>query len=230
MIFRNTARAKQAAIFGAATLGTLLLAPLAISRSGITPAHAAGASVAPTTAGYAAATGTWGVDKSHTDIGFAITHLAVSKVRGHFNDFEGTVKVDGVKPENSSVSFAIKTASIDTANAQRDGHLKGADFFDAEKYPEITFKSTKIVQKGKGFTALGVLTLHGVSKTVAMPFTVQGPVKGPDGVQHLGVDTLLTINRQDYGLAWSKVVEGVSMVSNDVAITISLDLAKKPAA
>ena len=225
MTIKQTTLAKRAAIFGAASAATaVLLSPLVFSLSGVSAA-----AVAPTLAVSAAsATGTWGVDKMHTDIGFTIKHLAVSKVRGHFNDFDGTVIVNGAKPENSSVNFAIKTASIDTANAQRDGHLKSADFFDAEKYPEITFKSTKIIKKKNGFTAMGLLTMHGVTRPVVLPFTAEGPVKGPDGL-HLGIDTELTINRADYGLTWSKMVEGVSMVANEVNITISLDLAKKAA-
>lgn len=226
MADKQAARAKKTALFGAAAVvGTLLLSPLVFSVGGV-PAAAVAAAPAVSAA---MATGTWSVDKSHTDIGFVITHLAVSKVRGHFNDFDGTVIVNGTLPEKSSVNFAIKTASIDTANAQRDGHLKSPDFFDADKYPEITFKSTKIVKKKNGFTAMGLLTMHGVTKPVVLPFTVQGPIKGPDGTMHLGIDTTLTINRQDYGLTWSKMVEGVSMVSNEVAITISLDMAKKTA-
>jgi polyisoprenoid-binding protein YceI len=177
--------------------------------------------------GGGAGDGNLGRRQVHTDIGFTIKHLAVSKVRGHFNDFDGTVVVNGAQPEKSSVTFAIKTASIDTANARRDGHLKGADFFDADKYPEITFKSTKISKTKKGFDATGQLTMHGITKTVVLPFTVEGPVKGPDGTPHMGIDTTVTINRQDYGLTWSKMVEGVSMISNEVDIAISLDLAKK---
>jgi polyisoprenoid-binding protein YceI len=216
---------RQAVTLGAAVTATaFLLSPLLFPLGGV---PAAAVAAVPTTVG--AATGIWGVDKPHTDIGFTIKHLAVSKVRGHFNDFDGTVTVNGAKPEKSSVSFAIKTASIDTANAQRDGHLKSADFFDVEKYPEITFKSTKISKTRTGFTATGPLTMHGVTKTVVLPFTVEGPIKGPDGALHLGIDTTVTLDRQDYGLTWSKMVEGVSMVSNEVNITISLDLAKKAA-
>jgi polyisoprenoid-binding protein YceI len=221
MAIKQTSRAKTTAIFGAAITATaLILSPLAFSLGGV-PATAAPAVSA------AAATGTWGVDKTHTDIGFTIKHLAVSKVRGHFNDFDGTVVVNGAKPESSSVNFTIKAASIDTANAQRDGHLKSADFFDVDKYPEIAFKSTKITKTKKGFNATGQFTMHGVTKTIVLPFTVEGPIKGPDGALHLGVDTAVTLNRQDYGLTWSKMTEGVAMVSNEVDIAISLDLAKK---
>ena len=227
MAVKQLVQGKKTAVFGAAFAATaLLLSPLVFSVGGV-PASAVAS--APATGAAAMATGTWGVDKSHTDIGFTIKHLAVSKVRGHFNDFDGTVVVNGTQPEKSSVNFAIKTASIDTANAQRDGHLKGADFFDADKYPEITFKSTKISKTKKGFNATGQLTMHGITKTVVLPFTVEGPIKGPDGTPHMGIDTALTVNRQDYGLTWSKMVEGVSMVSNEVDIAISLDLAKKPA-
>jgi polyisoprenoid-binding protein YceI len=217
---------KTAAWRAAVTVTALLLSPLAFSLGAGVPAAAV---VAAPTASAAAATGTWGVDKSHTDIGFTIKHLAVSKVRGHFNDFDGTVIVNGAQPEKSSVSFAIKTASIDTANARRDDHLKAPDFFDAEKYPEITFKSTKISKTKRGFNATGLLTMRGVTKTVVLPFTVEGPIKGPDGALHMGIDTTVTLNRQDYGLNWSKMVEGVSMLSNDVNVAISLELIKKAA-
>ncbi len=227
MVAREVTRTKKTAVFGAAFAATaLFLSPILFSVGGV-PAIAVVS--APASGAAVMATGTWGVDKSHTDIGFTIKHLAVSKVRGHFNDFDGTVIVNGAQPEKSSVSFAIKTASIDTANARRDGHLKGADFFDADKYPEITFKSTKISKTRKGFNATGQLTMRGVTKTVVLPFTVEGPVKGPDGTPHMGIDTTVTINRQDYGLTWSKMVEGVSMISNEVDIAISLDLAKKAA-
>ncbi|MES2462903.1 MAG: YceI family protein [Armatimonadota bacterium] len=226
MAVKQSTRKRKTAAFGAVAIATALLSPLAFTLGGV---PAAAVAVGAPTVNAAAATGTWGVDKSHTDIGFTIKHLAVSKVRGHFNDFDGTVIVNGPQPEKSSVNFTIKTASIDTANAQRDGHLKAPDFFDAEKYPEITFKSTKIAKTKKGFNATGQLTMRGVTKTVVLPFTVEGPIKGPDGALHMGIDTALTINRQDYGLTWSKMVEGVSMLSNDVDIAISLELLKKAA-
>lgn len=172
------------------------------------------------------ATGTWTVDKAHTDVAFTVVHLGVSKVRGSFSDFDGTVVADGKKPENSSVSFTIKTDSISTANTARDNHLKSKDFFEVEKYPEITFKSTKVTRRKGGFNAVGTLTMHGVSKTVTLPFTVSGPQKGPDSKMHLGVDTAITLNRSDYGLTWNAVIEGTRAVSEEVNISISMELVK----
>jgi polyisoprenoid-binding protein YceI len=228
MAVKQSTRTKRTAVFGAtATAAALLLSPLAFSLGGA-PATATAVQASPAVRA-AAATGTWAVDKSHTDIGFTIKHLGVSKVRGHFNDFDGTVVVNGPQPEKSSVNFTIKTASIDTANARRDSHLKAPDFFDAEKYPEITFKSTRISKTKKGFDATGLLTMRGVTKTVVLPFIVEGPLKGPGGTLHMGIDTAVTLNRQDYDLTWSQMVEGVSMLSNDVNVVISLELTKKPA-
>lgn len=172
------------------------------------------------------ATGTWNVDPLHTDISFTIPHLVVSKVRGRFTQFDGKIIADGKKPENSSVNFTIKVDSIDTGNAQRDGHLKGPDFFDAAKYPEITFKSTRVSKRKNGYAATGILTIHGVGKQVVLPFTASGPVKGPDGALHAGVETTVQINRQNYGLTWSKAVEGTSMVGDNVDISINLELVK----
>ncbi|MBC8142378.1 MAG: YceI family protein [Armatimonadetes bacterium] len=172
------------------------------------------------------ATGTWSVDKSHTDIGFSVTHLGVSKTRGAFTDFDGVIKADGAKPENSSVSFTIKTASVNTGNTQRDEHLRSKDFFDVATYPEITFKSTKIAKSKNGFVATGNLTMHGVTKTVALPFTVAGPAKGFKGELHMGVDTALTLSRKEYALLWPAPVEASGAVGDAVNITISMEMIK----
>lgn len=172
------------------------------------------------------ATGTWGIDKAHTDIGFTVLHIGVSKVRGSFTDFDGTVVADGKNPEKSSVDFTIKVDSINTANTARDNHLKGKDFFEVDKYPTITFKSTKITKRKGGFNAIGTLTMHGVSKTVTLPFTVAGPAKGPDQKLHMGVDTSVTIDRKDYGLTWNALIEGTKAVGDEITITISMDLVK----
>lgn len=230
---RNTMNASfspsaKAALAGMAAT-TLLLSPLALLTLGAAAHPAAAAAPAKGAANTEALTGAWGIDKPHSDINFTVTHLAVSKVHGRFDDFDGAVVSDAQKPQNSSVRFTIQAASIDTDQPQRDTHLKSADFFDVAKYPTITFQSSRVTRKGNGFVATGLLTLHGVSKPVVLPFTLSGPVKGPDGNLHLGVDTAVTLNRQDYGLAWSKMVEGVAMVGDDVNVTISLDLVKKAA-
>lgn len=172
------------------------------------------------------ATGTWSVDKAHTDIAFTIAHLGVSKTRGSFTDFDGSVTANGTKPENSSVQFTIKTASINTGNTARDEHLRSKDFFEAEKYPEITFKSTKISKTKNGFTALGNLTMHGVTKPVSLPFTVTGPQKGFKGELHMGIETAVALNRKDYGLTWNSIVEGSQAVGDTVNVTISMELLK----
>jgi polyisoprenoid-binding protein YceI len=208
---------------GVLTASILLLAPL----GGIVSAPRSAQAQTMTAAKQTAAAGEYGVDKAHSDIGFTVVHLAVSKVRGHFSDFDSAVTVDGKNIAKSSVEFTIKAASIDTGVDARNNHLKSADFFDAEKYPDITFKSTRISKRKDGYAAIGNLTIKNVTKAVVLPFTVAGPVKGPDGKLHLGVDTQLNIDRTEYGLTWNKVVEGTAMVGNDIAVTISLDLAKK---
>ncbi|MBC8138820.1 MAG: YceI family protein [Fibrella sp.] len=172
------------------------------------------------------ATGTWSIDKAHTDIAFTVLHLGVSKTRGSFGEFDGSVVADGKKPENSSVQFAIKTASINTGNTARDEHLRGKDFFETDKYPEITFKSTKITKRKGGFNALGNLTMHGVTKQISLPFTVTGPQKGFKGELHMGIETALVLNRKDYGLTWNNIVEGSQAVGDTVTVTINMELLK----
>jgi polyisoprenoid-binding protein YceI len=172
-------------------------------------------------------TGTWNIDKAHTEIGFAVTHLGVSKTRGRFTDFDGAIKVDGTKPENSSVEVKIKTASVNTGNDTRDNHLKSKDFFDSESFPEMTFKSSQ-VKKGKNgsYTALGMLTIKGVSKPVSLTFTPSTPQKGPRGEWHTGLSSITTINRKDYGLIWNGLIEGTQAVGDSVEITIDLEAVK----
>ena len=114
---------------------------------------------------YSAATGTWQIDASHTTLGFAARHAMVAKVRGRFADFDGSFTIDGASPENSTASVTIKTASLDTRNEDRDGHLKSADFLDVEKFPEITFASTSIKHvSGNDFIVGGDLTIAGATR------------------------------------------------------------------
>lgn len=172
------------------------------------------------------ASGTWSVDKAHTDIAFTIAHLGVSKTRGAFTEFDGSVVADGNKPENSSVQFTIKAASINTGNAARDEHLRGKDFFEADKYPDITFKSNKVTKRKGGFTAVGNLTMHGVTRQVSLPFTVSGPQKGFKGELHMGIETALVLNRKEYGLTWNNIVEGSQAVGETVNVSINMELLK----
>ena len=206
----------------AATLGvSIVLAPVAQSLAdGPKGAPQQGAMAKGKPADL---TGAWKIDNAHTEIGFAVTHLGVSKTRGRFNDFNGEIKVDGAKPENSSVEVNIKTASVNTGNEARDGHLKSKDFFDAATFPDMIFKSTQ-VKKGKNgaFTAVGNLTIKGVSKPVSLAFTPSAPQKGPKGEWRAGMSTKTVINRKDFGLTWNGLIEGTQAVGDMVEITIDL--------
>jgi polyisoprenoid-binding protein YceI len=173
---------------------------------------------------------TFVVDKTHGEVGFQVTHLGLSKVKGWFGDYDGTIVVDAAKPEASSVEFTIKVASVNTNNEGRDKDLReGEGFFEAAKFPTITFKSTKVVPKGKdAFDVTGTFTLHGVSKTITLPIKVAGPINDPWGNVKYGFDTQTVVNRKDYGITWSKPLDnGGLVVGDEVTVTISLEAAKK---
>jgi len=171
---------------------------------------------------------TYVVDKNHSDASFRIRHFA-SKVRGRFADFEGTINADPAKPEASSVTFTIKTASIDTSQPDRDKHLKSADFFAVEKYPEITFKSSKMTPAGKDkYDVTGTLTMHGVSKEVTLPVTYLGTVKDPRGNERASFEIDTKLNRKDFGMTWNRALDaGGFMLSDDVDVEIALETMKK---
>jgi polyisoprenoid-binding protein YceI len=175
---------------------------------------------------------TWVVDKAHSEASFQVQHLMVSKVRGRFGDFAGTIQADAANPAASSVEFRIKTASIDTDDADRDKHLRSADFFDVAKHPEITFKSTKVTPRGdKRFDVTGTLTIRGVAKEVTLPVTYSGSVKDPWGNEKAGFETALTLSRKEYGLLWNKTLEaGGVVVGDEVQVTINLEALKQKAA
>jgi len=178
----------------------------------------------------ALAADTYVVDKGHSEVGFQISHLGLSKVRGRFKDFDGTIRVDAAKPEASAVEFSVKTASIDTDNEKRDQDLRtGEGLLDVEKYPTLTFKSSKVVPKSKDhYDVTGTLTLHGVSKEVTMPVAVIGPIKDPWGNQRVSFEINTTLNRKDYGISYHKVLDtGGLVVGDDVSISISLEAVKQ---
>ena len=144
-------------------------------------------------------------DVAHSNVGFSIPILGgLSHVRGKFNDFTVSIAYDDGDVTKSSVTAVIKAASIDTRIERRDAHLRTADFFDVEKFPEITFKSTRIEKRGDSFVAHGTFTMHGVSKEVALPFTVNGVRKAADGKTTLGVTARATLSRKDYGIAFAR--------------------------
>jgi polyisoprenoid-binding protein YceI len=151
--------------------------------------------------------------------------MGISTVRGRFDDVSGTIVADAANPAKSSVEVVIKTASIDTDVKMRDDHLRSPDFFDAAKYPEITFRSTRIEKtRNGGFIARGNLTMHGVTRDVTLPFKVAGPIADPQAGGRIGVETQVRLNRQDYGIKYGQVLgNGALAVANDVDVTISLE-------
>jgi polyisoprenoid-binding protein YceI len=169
----------------------------------------------------------YAVDPVHSNVTFTIRHL-VSKVTGKFDDFSGTVNVDPKKLATSSVDFAIKVASIDTGNGDRDKHLKSGDFFDAEKYPEITFKSSSVKAAGKDkYSVAGTLTMHGVSKHVVLPVEFGGFGKDMQGNEKAGFELSTKLDRKEYGINWNKAVDNGTLLGDEVAVTINLETSKK---
>jgi polyisoprenoid-binding protein YceI len=174
--------------------------------------------------------GDYKIDPAHSIIGFAIRHLEINWVEGRFKDFTGTIRYDDKDVTKSSVDFTAKVESIDTGVAARDKHLRTADFFEVEKYPEMTFKSTRVERKGKDQYVLhGDLTLKGVTKQVALPFTITGAIKDARGTTRFGINAQTKINRRDYGITWGKALENGGIdVGNEVMIELHLE-ALKPA-
>ncbi|GAB98824.1 hypothetical protein GONAM_03_00030 [Gordonia namibiensis NBRC 108229] len=165
--------------------------------------------------------GTWKIDTTHSTVGFSVKHLMVSKVRGTFENFSGTITVD----ENGapSVQAEIDVTSISTNNAQRDGHIKSADFFDAEKYPTATFVSTGVRQNGDDYTLEGDFTLKGVTKPVSLDLEFNGTNPGMGHGTVAGFDAKTVINRKDFGIDIEMPLEGGGVVVGD-KITITLEI------
>jgi polyisoprenoid-binding protein YceI len=165
----------------------------------------------------------YAIDKNHSTVGFSVPILGgLSKVRGKFMDFDVQLTYDDADITKSSVNATIKAASIDTGIENRDKHLRTADFFDVEKYPEITFQSKRVEKKGNQLTAYGTFTMHGVSKEVALPFTITGKYKDPkDGDVSIGFSSKLTVNRQDYGINW-RHKDTPTFVGDEVEIELNL--------
>ena len=165
------------------------------------------------------------IDPVHSSANFAVKHMQVSTVKGRFTDVEGTISYDGKDVTNSTVKAVIKTPSVTTDNAQRDNHVKSADFFDVAKYPEIKFESTKIEKRGDQYVIIGNLTIKDVTKRVEMPFTVNVAEVG--GQKHLGADASLTINRMDYHVDWNKMP---GVVDNTIKIDLNVEASQPKAA
>ncbi len=165
-------------------------------------------------------TGTYAIDASHSRIGFVARHAMVTKVRGSFNEFEGSGYFDAEHPADSHLELVIKAASIDTRNADRDGHLRSNDFFAMDEYPEITFRSTSVEQTGDAeYRVAGDLTIKGVTKPVSVDFDYTGAAVDPFGNQRIGLEGTTTINRKDWGVNWNAALEaGGVLVSEKVTL------------
>jgi len=172
---------------------------------------------------------TWNIDADHSNIGFKVRHLMVSNVKGSFGKVHGVVVVDDKDITKSKVSATIDTTSIDTGVAKRDAHLRSADFLEVEKFPAMTFVSTKVARDGADkLKVTGDLTLHGVTRSVVLD--VEGPsgeIKDPMGNIRRGASASTKINRKDFGLTWNKAIEaGGVAVGDEVAISIEVELIK----
>lgn len=174
-------------------------------------------------------TGTYAIDTAHSRFGFVARHAMVTKVRGAFNDVEGTATIDGDDPSRSSVNLTIQVASVDTRNEQRDGHLRTNDFFDIEKYPTITFASTSITHNdGNEFEVTGDLTIKDVTKSVSFPLEFEGAAKDPFGNDRIGFEGSLVINRKDWNITWNAALEtGGVLVSDKVTLEFEISAIKQ---
>jgi polyisoprenoid-binding protein YceI len=171
--------------------------------------------------GYRA--GVWQIDPSHSDVSFTVRHMMVSKVRGQFTEFEGTV-VTGQDPTLSSVTATITLDSIDTRNEQRDAHIRSADFFDTAEYPTMSYRSTGLVDNGDGtWTVDGELSLHGVTKSVPLTLEVNGFTPDPWGGVRAGFSATAELNRRDFGIDISLPMDGGGVVVGD-KISIALEI------
>jgi polyisoprenoid-binding protein YceI len=165
---------------------------------------------------------TYKVDADHSGVGFSIRHF-VSNVSGRFRDFDGVIKYDKANPAASSVEFTVKAASIDTANNDRDEHLRSKDFFDVQKFPTLTFTSTKVVAKDANtLDVTGNLTMHGVTKPVTIPVTLLGSVKTPKG-EKAGFETNFKVDRKEYGITWNNVMDSGPVLGDDVKVNIEIE-------
>lgn len=165
------------------------------------------------------------VDPAHSGVNFTVRHF-VTNTPGRFKDFDGTIKYDKGNPAASSVEFTVKTTSIDTDNDDRDGHLRSPDFFEVEKFPTMTFTSTKVAPKDADtLDVTGNLTIKGTTKQVTIPVDVLGTFKTPNG-EKAGFETSFTINRKDYGIIWNRVLDAGPVLGEDVKINITIEADK----
>ena len=173
-------------------------------------------------------TGTWQIDPTHTTIGFSVRHAMIAKVRGRFTDFAGSFTLNGDDPANSSAQLTVLLTSVDTQNDDRDNHLRSAEFFDVESFPEMTFISTNVEAKGSDFVVTGDLSVHGVTKSVPVKFELVGISQDPWGNTRIGFEGEAEINRRDFGLEWNVALDtGGVLVSENIKITLDVEAIKQ---
>ncbi len=178
--------------------------------------------------GIADLKGTYVLDASHSQLGFVARHAMVTKVRGSFNEVAGTATLDGANPSASTLSVTMQAASVDTRSEGRDAHLRSADFFDAEKYPEITFTGTDFAVDGDVIIVTGDLTIKGVTHSVTVPFEFQGAATDPFGNQRIGFEGSVVVNRKDWNLNWNAALEaGGVLVSEKVTLELEVSAIKQ---
>ena len=175
------------------------------------------------------ASGAYNFDRAHSSIGFRVKHMGLVDVPGYFRDFTGTINFDGKDVTKSTVEFNAKMTSVDTGVANRDTHLRSADFFEVEKFPEMTFKSTKVEKSGNQWTITGNLTLKGVTKQVSFPFNIAGFIPGERGTR-MGATAETMINRKDFGVNYgNKLPNGTPQLSDDVKVILNIEAVMPPA-
>ncbi|MBI4542213.1 MAG: YceI family protein [Gemmatimonadetes bacterium] len=170
---------------------------------------------------------TWNIDPTHSGVNFAVRHMVVAKVRGRFTAFSGTIAFDEKASERSSVDVRIDVATIDTGVAQRDTHLRSPDFFDAETFPAITFRSRRAEKTDDGFRVTGDLTIRETTREVVLPVEYAGQVKDPWGGERAGFTAQTAIDRRDFGLTWNQLLEaGGVAVGEKVEIELEIEAVK----
>ncbi len=172
----------------------------------------------------------WVIDPAHSEINFSVRHMMISTVRGRFEKFSGAVNFDEASPAKTTVDVQIEAASVNTKEAQRDGHLKSPDFFDAANYPYLTFKSKRAnVLDNQHARLVGDLTIRNVTKQVTLDVEYSGQAKSPWGTTSAGFSAQTKINREDWGLTWNQALEtGGVLVGKEIAIDIEVEIVKQP--
>ena len=175
------------------------------------------------------AVSTWSIDKTHSNVDFQVKHLMISTVRGHFRDFDGTLTIDEEQPENSSVSVAIDIASVDTNEPNRDAHLRSNDFFNAERYPKMTFVSRRLERDGdRRFSLTGDLTIRDVTREVVLEGEYEGRVVDPWGNERAAFNARTEIERDDFDVRWNQTLDaGGFVLGNKVKISLYVEAVKR---